>query len=264
MNESNKEMGQQPMHRLAGKTAIVTGATRGIGKEIALTFALEGANVVVGDLNEVEISSPEVPAGKITVVKTDVTKKADVKRLVEFSITRFGKLDILVNNAGIPGRGDLLTMTEEHWQVVLDVCLNGVFLCSQAAAENMVSNKYGKIINIASVGGLIAFPGASVNYCTAKAGVIHFTKASARELGPHNINVNAIAPGLIITDLIYAGRTPEEAESYIESNSKGAVMRRAGKPKDIANVALFLALDDSSFITGHVIPVDGGQVGFVP
>lgn len=250
------------LQRLAGRTAIVTGATRGIGKEIALTFAREGANVVVGDLNEVDITGPGVPSGKIIVVKTDVTKKADVKNVVDTAISRFGKVDILVNNAGIPGRGDLLTMPEDHWQAVLNVCLTGTFLCSQAAAENMVANNYGKIVNIASVGGLIAFPGASVNYCSAKAGVVHLTRACARELGPHNINVNAIAPGLVVTELTYAGRTPEEAEAYIEKNKKGAVMCRAGKPEDIASVALFLASDESSFITGHVIPVDGGQVGF--
>ncbi len=252
------------MQRVSGKVAIVTGGTRGIGKEIALTLAREGAEVIVGDLVETEIAAPDnETGGKIQVLKTNVSQKADVKNLIDFAVSRFKKVDILVNNAGVPGRANLLNMTEEHWQAVLDVILKGSFLCTQAAAENMIANKYGKIVNIASIGGIITTPGVAVNYASAKAGVIQLTRACARELGPYGINVNAIAPGLIVTDFTYAGRTAKEAEDFIESGKKTAVLERVGAPKDIANAVLFLASDESSYITGHVIAVDGGHVGLM-
>lgn len=253
------------MQRLAGKVAIVTGGTRGIGKEIALTFAREGAEVVVGDINQVEITDSEILnlGRKIIVVQTDVTKKAQVKNLIDTAIRQFKKIDILVNDAAIVGRATLLNMTEELWDAVINVNLKGAFLCTQAAAENMIANKYGKIVNIASIGGLITSPGVGSNYSASKAGVIHFSRACARELGPYSINVNAIAPGLIITDMTYNGRTAKEAEEFIESGKKLAVLGRVGAPRDIASVALFLASDESSFITGQVIAVDGGHVGLM-
>jgi 3-oxoacyl-[acyl-carrier protein] reductase len=253
------------MQRLAGKVAVVTGGTRGIGKAIALTFAQEGADVMVGDIREADISTQDIKGigGRIVSVKADITQKVEVKAMIQSALDRFSKIDILVNNAGVPGRGNLMDMTEEAWDLTVDVILKGSFLCSQAAAEKMISNRYGKIVNIASIGGLIYNAGISANYASAKAGVIHLTRACAREFGPYGINVNAIAPGMVVTDLVYSGRTQKQAEDFIEDAKKSAVLGRVGAPQDIANVALFLASDESSYITGQVIAVDGGHVGLM-
>lgn len=252
------------MEKLARKVAVITGGARGIGKEIALTFAGEGADIVIGDIIEMETVAQDIKSlgREVITIKTDVTSKTEVQNLIHTAINNFNKVDILVNNAGITRRASFMEMTEDDWNAVLDVNLKGAFLCSQAAAEHMIKRKYGKIINIASVAGLNAVY-VSANYCVSKAGVIQLSKVCARELGPYGINVNAIAPGVVLTDIVYYQRTQAEVEQYVEDREKWAALGRVGTVEDIANVALFLASDESSFITGQVIAADGGRTGLM-
>ncbi len=251
------------MGKLAQKVAVITGGARGIGKQIALTFASEGADIVIGDIIEMEAAAQDIKdlGREVITVKTDVTHKEAVRNLIDSAIDNFNKVDILVNNAGIVRRAPLLEMAEEEWNAVIDVNLKGVFLCTQAVAKHMVKRQYGKIINIASIAGLNAVY-VSANYCVSKAGVIQLTKVCARELGPYGINVNAIAPGVVITDMTYT-RTPAEAERFIEERRNWAILGRIGTAQDMANLALFLASDQSSFITGQVIAADGGRTGLM-
>lgn len=253
------------MRRLDNRTALVTGAARGIGRQIAITFAAEGASVVIADLADAGDVVREIEAlGREAIaVKTDISCKADVDDVVEAGIRAFGRIDILVNSAGIIRPAGLLDMSEEDWDAVLDVNLKGVFLIMQAVARRMIRQNYGKIINIASTCGLNTVSGPVANYAPSKAGVIQLTKVGATELGPYGINVNAIAPGPVTTELHYEGRTPEQVEQYFERSRKAAVLGRIGSPEDIANVALFLASDESSLITGQVIAADGGKTGLL-
>lgn len=252
------------MGRLDGKVAIVTGSARGFGKAMTLRFAKEGADVVVSDIlvEEMEKTAADVRnlGRKAIAIKTDVTKKDDVCRMISSALDAFKKVDILVNNAGIQRHRDLLQMTEEDWDAVLAVNLKGPFLNIQAVAPHMMEKKYGKIINIASVAGLGTANTEMANYASSKAGLIQLTKVAARRLGPYGINVNCIAPGFVVTDITFVGRTEEEVRKIIEYRTKNAVLGRAGASEDIANLALFLASDESSFITGQVIPSDGGRV----
>ena len=207
------------MGKLDQKVAIITGAARGIGKQIALTFAGEGADIVIGDIIEMEASAQEVRdlGRKAITVKTDVSKKEEVKNLVDAAIDNFKKVDILVNNAAINLHNFLLDMTEEDWDRVLAVNLKGTFLCTQAVARYMIQQKYGKIINISSTGGLrVVVSTGFTPYASSKAGVNQFTKVCAVELAPHGINVNAICPGPILTEAHTEQRTPEEAAQHIE------------------------------------------------
>ena len=162
----------------------MTGGTSGIGKAIALSFAQEGADVMVGDTREADLTAQDIKGigGRIVSIKADITKKVEVKAMIQAAIDRLSKIDILVNNAAVSGRGNLMNMTEEAWDLTVDVILKGSFLCSQAAAEKMITNRYGKIVNIASIGGLIYNAGISANYASAKAGVIHLTRACARRI----------------------------------------------------------------------------------
>ncbi len=252
------------MRKLAQKVAVVTGGARGIGKQIALTFAREGADLVIGDIIEMETVAQDIKSlgREVITVKTDVAHKGEVRNLIDTAIDNFKKVDILVNNAGITRRAPLLELTEDDWNAVIDVNLKGAFLCIQAAAEHMIKRKYGKIINIASVAGLNAVY-VTANYCVSKAGLIQLTKVGARELGPYGINVNAIAPGVVLTDIVYYQRTQLEVERYVEGRGKWAVLGRVGTVEDIANVTLFLASDESSFISGQVIAADGGRTGLM-
>lgn len=251
------------MLRLEHKVAVITGGARGIGRQIALTYATEGAHIVVGDIIEMEAVAREVRSLErdVITIKTDVSDKKEVKNLIDTAIDKFARVDILVNVAGITRRTSLLDMSEEDWDIVLNVNLKGVFLSTQAVANYMVERKYGKIINIAAIAGLTSIPPGATAYAPSKAGVIQLTRVCALELGPHGINVNAIAPGLVATDFIYAGRTTLEAERFIEERKKLTALGTAGTPQDIANLALFLGSDESSFITGQVIAADGGRVG---
>lgn len=241
--------------------AVITGAARGLGQGIALTFAREGANIVVCDIGGLEETTRQVAAlgGKIIAVKTNVTKKSEVGGLMETAVKNFGRLDILVNNAGFRRQSSLLEMTEDDWDAVLAVNLKGVLFCIQCAAKYMIQQKYGKIISLASTAGLSTVKSiAGVNYQCSKAGVIKLTRAAAEELGPSGVNVNAIAPGLVPTEGAFTQRTPEQIRKMVEVVKQEASLRRTGEIQEVANLALFLASDDSSYITGQVIAVDGG------
>ena len=248
---------------LEGKVAIITGAGRGIGKAIALRFAREGAETVLGDVDaeNVEAVAREIEKlGRASIaVKADVSVKRDVEDLVAAAIRRFARVDVLVNNAGIMRRAAFLEMTEEDWDAVLRVCLKGVFLCSQAAARHMVKQKSGRIINISSSAGVGTADEFMANYGAAKAGVIELTKATARALGRHGISVTAIAPGTTVTELERSRKTPEEYRAFMEQRKSITALGRVGEVEDIAALATFLASDESSFITGAVIPIDGGR-----
>lgn len=249
--------------KLDNKVAIVTGSARGIGEAIAKKLASEGAAIVVNALhaegaNRVarEIQKQD---GKAIAVKADVSSKAEVQDLVSKTLENFGTVHILVNNAGIIRRSPIVEMTEEDWDVIQNVDLKGVFLCTQAVLPHLVKQKYGKIINISSMAALGTNNPGTAAYAAAKAGVIALTKVAAREAGPYGINVNCILPGRIITDMIYTSRTKEEVDRFISDGKKSSVLGRTGNPEDIANLALFLASEDSSFMSGQVIRMDGGR-----
>ena len=251
--------------KLNGRVAIVTGAAQGIGEAIAKRLASEGAAVVVADI---DIEKAQRVAGEIRsqgrvaiALQTNVARRAEVQDMVRTTLENFKAMHILVNNAGIVRRAPLLEMAEDAWDIVLDVNLKGVFNCTQAVLPHMIEQRYGKIINISSVAGIGHYGrGGLASYAASKAGVIQLTKVTASEAGQYGINVNCICPGMIVTSLTYAGYgTNEEARTSIEQRKKLTVLGRAGTPEDVANLALFLAGDDSSFITGQVIAVDGGR-----
>ena len=244
---------------LKNKNAVVTGATRGIGREIAFTLAKNGANVAINyrTLNEdVERLIEELKSygTNIVAVKCDISHEEEVKSFIAESKEQLGSIDILINNAGITKDGLLMRMKEKDFSDVLDVNLKGTFITTREAASIMMKQRYGKIINISSVVGVIGNAG-QCNYAASKAGVIGFSKSVARELASRNITVNVVAPGFINTDM--TGVLPEKVK---ESMLQGIPLKRIGDPKDIANVVLFLASDLSNYITGQVINVDGGMV----
>ena len=252
--------------KLTGKVAIVTGSTRGIGKAIAMKFASEGAAVVV-TARHIEQAHQVVDeiknqGGTAIAFKTDVANRADVHNLIKATLENFKSIHIFVNNAGIGRPAPFLEVTEEDWDAVLDIDLKGVFNCTQAVLSHMMEQRYGKIINISSVGG-VGFPRTDLaSYGPAKAGVIMLTKITAMAAGPYRINVNCIAPGLIRTEMTYPQRgkkVTEFTKKLIEGKDERAALGRVGQPEDIANLALFLASDDSSFITGQTICCDGGR-----
>lgn len=244
---------------LTDKVALVTGASGGIGRSVSIALAKAGADVVInysGNLAKAEEVQKEVEAlgRKAMVIKADISSSDEVSAMMKAAVKSFGKIDILVNNAGITRDGSLLMMKEEDWDAVLNTNLKGVFLCTKTAAKLMLKKKYGRIINIASVVGLIGNAGQA-NYSAAKAGVIGLTKTSARELAARNITVNAVAPGFIrtkMTDVL-----PEEVK---ESMLSQVPLARLGTPDEVADAVLFLASDRASYITGQVISVNGGMV----
>ena len=248
---------------LEGKVAIITGAGQGIGKAIALRFAREGADIVICDIatENMKVVSQEIAElGHASLaVKADVSIKQDVENMVSTVINKFNKVDILVNNAGIIRRASLLEMTEEDWDTVLDVCLKGAFLCTQAVAAHMVKKKSGRIINMSSSVGRGTADEFQANYGAAKAGLIELTKVTARALGRYGISTTAIAPGTITTKLESTRMTPQEYEDFIEQRKSIMALGRVGNVEDVAALATFLASDESSFITGAVIPIDGGR-----
>ena len=250
------------MGKLDNKVALVTGAARGIGKEISLTLAREGADIVANALHapNLEILGAEIErlGRRVKTVTADISQKTDVDRMVDTAIDAFGKIDILVCNAGITRFAPFLEMTEEDWDAVIDVDLKGTFLCGQAVARHMVPRKYGKIINVSSLSGLGARNPTMANYAASKAGVNNLSRVMALALGEHGINVNVVAPGVIATEMGLSRRTPEELAAYQDLYKQQTALRRVGDVKDVANVVLFLASDDSSFITGQVIVSDGG------
>jgi len=251
--------------KLSGKVAIVTGGGTGIGRGIALKFAQAGADVVVASrrLPVIEKAAEEIKAlgRRSLAVQTDVSKKTDVDNLVQRVMDEFGAIDILVNNAagGTGHRAPIVEMTEEDWDVGIDITLKGVFSCTQAVLPHMMKRRYGKIINIVSLSGRGRTHIGDGYYGPAKAGVIQLTKVAAMEAGPYGINVNCIAPGYIVTEKTFTPERKKGAEKYDRDVKKQTVLGRAGKPEDIANLALFLASDEASFITGQLICCDGGR-----
>ncbi|MCL5995701.1 MAG: 3-oxoacyl-[acyl-carrier-protein] reductase [Chloroflexi bacterium] len=245
--------------QLTGKSAIVTGASRGIGRCIAIDLAARGASVIV-NYNSSEAAAQDVvnaicaAGGQASAVRGDVSKMDDASAVVKAAIDTYGKLDILVNNAGTTRDTLLMTMKEEDWDHVIATDLKSVFTCSKAAIRPMIRQRSGRIINITSVVGLAGQAGQS-NYAAAKAGIIGFTKSLAREVGSRSITVNAVAPGFIptaLTDVL----TAEQKESATKMTPLG----RFGKPEEIAYAVSFLASDLAAFITGVVLSVDGGLV----
>ena len=246
--------------KLDNKTAIVTGARRGIGRTIALALAKEGANVVVSDISQEDcqkvVTEIEGLGRKGLALKCDVTSRAEVEDMVRRTVAEFGKVDILVNNAGIISFKPFLELTDEDWDNTLNVNLKGQFLCARAVAKEMAKNKWGRIINIASIssGGCgIAFP-LIAHYTASKGGVTALTDALALELTSQGINVNAICPGAIDTDMVKGVKESGQLERVLVRIPKG----RLGQPEDIANLAVFLASDESDYISGAAIVIDGG------
>ncbi len=244
--------------RLKDKTAIVTGAARGIGREIALALAREGADIAICDIDEqaLDQAKADIEAlGRSCFVKVvDVGKYDSCENMANKILDKFNKIDILINNAGITRDGLLMRMKEEDWDAVLTVNLKGAFNFTKAACKAMIKQRYGKIVNIASIIGIIGNAGQA-NYAASKAGIIGLTKSSAKELASRGINVNAIAPGFIQTAM-----TDKLTDAQKEDMLKLIPLKKLGSPKNIADLVLFLVSDDSSYITGEVIKVDGGMV----
>lgn len=244
--------------RLIGKTVIVTGGGNGIGRETILTFAREGANVVIADFDEnagkQTLSMVEELGVKGIFLKVDVSNRENVSEMVKKVIEVFGNIDILINNAGITSDGMLTKLTEDSWKRVLDVNLSGVFNCTQAVVKGMIEQGNGKIINASSVVGIYGNMGQT-NYAATKAGVIGMTKSWAKELGRKGICVNAVAPGFVETGMV--AKVPEKV---IVKMIEKIPLARLGKPTDIANAYLFLASNESDYINGTVLQVDGGIV----
>jgi 3-oxoacyl-[acyl-carrier protein] reductase len=242
--------------RLEGKVALVTGAAQGIGRAIALLLAQKGADIALTDINleKAEETAKEVETfgRKAMAIKADVANTNDVERMVQAILERFGQIDILVNNAGIAKDKLILRMTEEDWDVVLNVNLKGTFNCTKAVVRHMSKQRRGKIVNIASVVGEMGNVGQA-NYSASKAGVIGFTKTMAREFAQRGITVNAIAPGYIETPMTEV--LPEKAKEELR---RMIPMERLGRPEDVAEAVLFLVSDASNYITGHILNVNGG------
>ncbi|MDH4127243.1 MAG: 3-oxoacyl-[acyl-carrier-protein] reductase [Spirochaetota bacterium] len=243
------------MISLEGKIAIVTGSARGIGKSIALKLAKLKANLVISDLMDVSDTVKEIDAlgQKAVGVQADVSNEDDVKNLIDKAIEIFGRLDILVNNAGITKDNLTMRLPVEDWDKVININLKSVFLCTKAAIRPMMKQKSGKIINIASIIGLVGNAG-QVNYSASKAGVIAITKSVAQEVGSRNININAIAPGFIETAMTQA--LPEKVRNELLEKIP---LKRLGSPEDVANLVAFLASDQADYITGQVFVLDGGM-----
>ncbi len=246
-----------PQQRLKDQVAIITGASRGIGKATAIALASEGAKVVINYARSSEAAEALVAeitgaGGEAIALQADVSQADQVDNLIKQTLEQWGQIDILVNNAGITKDTLLMRMKPDAWQAVIDLNLTGVFLCTKAVTKTMMKKRYGRIINITSVAGLMGNPGQA-NYSAAKAGVIGFTKTVAKELSSRNVTVNAVAPGFIATDMT-EGLDNEDILKYIP-------LGRFGKPEEIAGMIRFLAADPAAtYITGQTFNVDGGMV----
>ena len=245
--------------RLKDKIAVVTGASRGVGRAIALAYAREGANMVVNYAsNEAAadqvVREIEALGRKAVKIQGDVARKEEASAVIQGAKDHFGRLDILVNNAGFSKPAMLLKMTEEQWDQVVDLHLKGAFLCTQAAAQLMKEQKSGKMINVTSVAGLVGTVG-QINYSAAKGGLLSFTKSAARELARYNICVNVISLGIVATDMTEKIRSDEKLkEIYL----RRILLERFAEPDDITPAFVFLASDEANYITGQLLCVDGG------
>ena len=244
---------------LTGKTAVVTGGSRGIGRAICIELAKQGANIVVnfsGSEAKAKAVVEEIEAlgPKAIAVQADVADSTSVDSLMKQALEAFGSIDILVNNAGITRDNLLMRMKEQEWDDVIDTNLKGVFLCTKAVTRQMMKQRAGRIINISSIVGVAGNPGQA-NYVAAKAGVIGLTKTTAQELASRNILVNAIAPGFITTEM-----TDALPEALKESMLKQIPLAKLGQPEDIAKAVAFFASDSASYITGQTLHIDGGMV----
>jgi len=242
---------------LSGKVAIITGSARGIGKEIALRLAEAGATVVVSDVADAEPAAEEIRkmGHQSLAVAADVTSASDVAGMVEKVTAEYGRLDILVNNAGIARDQLLMRMSEEDWDAVLNVNLKSVFLCTRAVLRQMVKQRWGRIVSISSIVGIVGNPGQA-NYASSKAGIIGFTKTIAREVGSRGITVNAIAPGFIVSKM-----TEQLGEEQKNEMLKRIPLGFLGTPRDVAETVAFLSSEEARYITGQVLGVDGGLGG---
>jgi NAD(P)-dependent dehydrogenase (short-subunit alcohol dehydrogenase family) len=255
--------------RLRGKTAIITGGTSGIGRRAVEVFADEGAYVLIAARREKEgLELAKALGSKVDFLKTDVSQEADVKAMIAFALERFGRVDCLFNNAGCPAPvGSIETIPLDRYETALSVLLGGVMLGMKHVSPVMRAQGSGSIINNGSVAGVLAGYSSSMIYSAAKAAVIHLTKCVAMELGEHNIRVNAISPGGIATGIFgkALGLPPEQAEKSAEvvkqALSHFQPIRRSGLPEDIAMAAVYLASDESTFVNGHNLVVDGGLLG---
>ncbi|MDN7241279.1 3-oxoacyl-[acyl-carrier-protein] reductase [Planococcus sp. N028] len=247
------------MSNLTGKTAIVTGGSRGIGAEIARRFADAGAKIVVNysgsqDKAEAVVADIQANGGEAIAVKANVSDSEAVKAMIDETMKAFGSIDILVNNAGITRDNLMMRMKDDEWDDVINTNLKGVFICTKAVTRQMMKQRSGRIINIASIVGVMGNAGQA-NYVAAKAGVIGLTKTTARELASRNITANAVAPGFITTDM-----TDKLGEDIQKAMLGQIPLGRFGKPEEVAKAALFLASEDSSYMTGQTLHLDGGMV----
>lgn len=243
--------------KFKNKVAVVTGGSRGIGRATALEFAKEGANVVVvftkaSKEAEDVVSSIKSNGQEALAIKCDVSIEDEVRKMAGTVIDKFGRVDILVNNAGIVFDVPFKERTVEQWKKTIDVNLIGTFLCVKYLVPQMVKQKYGKIVNIASTNAFAGFGTDSIDYDASKAGVVIITKDLARDFGPY-INVNCVAPGWVYTDM-----NKYLSDEYMKDEAKRTDLKRIGKPEEIARVVVFLASDDASYVTGETIIVDGG------
>jgi len=245
---------------ISNRVAIVTGSGRGIGRAIALKLAEVGATIVINDIGEaspVDSVAEEIRAMKreSLAILADVSLSPDVARMVETTINTYGRIDILVNNAGITRDQLLLRMSDEDWDKVINVNLKSVFLCTRAVLRHMIKQRWGRIINITSIVGIVGNPGQA-NYASAKAGIIGFTRTIAREVASRGITANAIAPGFIDT-----GMTQQLAEKQRQELIRRIPINYLGTPRDVAEAVAFLASEEARYITGQVLNVDGGMAG---
>lgn len=251
------------MGRFDGRVALITGAARGIGLGVATRFAEEGASVAIVDLDQSAASEaaaklPVIDGAKAVGIAANVGDAASAEAAVERAVSELGGIHILMNNAGIIRDNLLFKMSEEDWDLVMNVHLKGHFLMSKAAQGHFVRQKYGKIVNVSSTSAL--GNRGQANYSAAKMGIQGFTRTLAIELGPYGVNVNAVAPGFIVTDMTdaTAARVGMDPEAFRQAAAESTPVRRVGYPEDIAATATFLASDEASFITGQVLYVDGG------
>ena len=243
--------------RLDGRTALVTGAARGLGYAIARRLAELGADLAVNDLDAATAEGAAAGLGAaVLAVPADVTSRASVRDMVAATVRHFGRLDILVNNAGILFPTPLERITEAEWRRTLDVNLTGVFFCTQAAIDPMRSGGYGRIVNLASTAGKTVSTLGGAHYTASKHGVLGLTRASALELAPHGITVNAVCPGLIDTEMAHENTTPERLEAYRTSFP----IERLGRPEEVADLVCFLASEAAGYITGSAYDIAGGDL----